>query len=219
VELALFAVVAADGDDVELREGGSKLDNAGGTATSLGNVERILSLGLRLDCVGNEVLSGADDVGIMGGIRRASSSTGMLLSGAGCALLLSLFVMSVVAAASKPKRKRRSETRRRTGDEGTAPVLLEPAAWLPSNTGGAAGMTVANRGNPRSIRWAVTVRSAVPLLEDVSAGEMSGNDAGWTSAAGRMEGGGPAAGAADMGGAEEEEGARSASGGKEFTLF
>ena len=213
MELALVTVVFADDDDVELRGGGSKLDNAGGTAASLGNVEGILSLGLRLDCVGKEMLSGTDDVGIMGGIRRASSSTGMLLSGAGCALLLSLFVMSVAVVASKPNRKRRSETRRRTGD---APVLLEPAAC---NTGGAAGMTVANRGNPRSTRWAVTVRSAVPLLEDVAAGEMSGNDAGWTSAACRIEGGGPAAGTADTGGAEEEEGARSASGGKEFTLF
>ena len=217
MELALFAVVVAD--DVELRGGGSKLDNAGGTATSLSIVEGILSLGIRLDCIGKEVLSDADDVGIMGGIRRASSSTGMLLNGAGCALLLSLFVMSVAVVASKPNRKRRSETRRRTGDEGTAPVPLEPAAWLPSNTGGAAGMTAANRGNPRSIRWAVTVRSTVPPLEDVSAGIMSGNDAGWASAVGRIEGGGPVAGAADTDGAEEEEGARGASRGKEFTLF
>jgi hypothetical protein len=65
----------------------------------------------------------------------------------------------------------------------------------------------------------VTVRSPGPLLEDASAGEISGNDVGWTSATGGTEEDDAASDAADVDGAEEEEGGRSASGGKGFTLF
>jgi hypothetical protein len=143
------AVWAEALDEVEFRDEGGELEAGGGAGSA--TAEGKLSLCLWLVWVGKEVLKGAD-VGIMGGIRRASSSTGMLLNGAVCTALLWLFVVPVDVAASKPNRKRRSDTRRRTGEEETVPLLLEPAERFPSDTGGADWKTVPNEGNPRSIR-------------------------------------------------------------------
>lgn len=62
------------------------------------------------------------------------------------------------------------------------------------------------------------MRSPGPPLEGDSAGEISGNDVGRISAAGGIEDDAEG-GAADIDGAGEEEGTRSALGGKGFTLF
>ena len=143
VDPALFGAAV---EDVEFCEGADEPD-AGGGANSLAGTEGIPPLCLWLISVGRELLSGAD-VGIMGGIKRAPSSTGMLLNGAGCAAPLSLFAV----IASKLNRKRRSDIRGRTGEEETPPAPLEPPAWLTSNTGGVAWTAVPNRGNSISTR-------------------------------------------------------------------